>query len=165
MNVSSWDFINWTKCVDGLMGWWNTVVEKSPINATSVSTQLTRQMILQGTLKKQQRKTKPMQPMLIYIYLCKYSEETYERPINATIVNTHNLKQAICRGIWKNAVGKGLTYVTSVTINPTSIWVDIEKHTLDKTRCHMNQKKVPKSNCWKNQWTCTFCVSGASLWQ
>ena len=50
-------------------------------------------------IKKTAEKTKPMQPMLIYIYLCKYSEETYERPINATIVNTHNLKQAICRGI------------------------------------------------------------------
>ena len=138
------------------MGWWITVVEKSPINATSVSTQLTRQMILQGTLKKQQRKTKPMQPMLIYIYLCKYSEETYERPINATIVNTHNLKQAICRGIWKNAVGKGLTYVTSVTINPTSIWVDIEKHTLDKTRCHMNRKKGAKIKLLKQSMNMYF---------
>ena len=81
--------------------WWNTVVEKSPINATSVSTQLTRQMILQGTLKKQQRKTKPMQPMLRYISLWKCSAETYEWPINATSVHPHNLKQAIWGGMWK----------------------------------------------------------------
>ena len=97
-----------------------------------------------------------MQPMLIYIYLCKYSEETYERPINATIVNTHNLKQAICRGIWKNAVGKGLTYVTSVTINPTSIWVDIEKHTLDKTRCQYESKKGAKIKLLKKSMNMYF---------
>ena len=87
-----------------------------------------------------------MQPMWLYIALCKCFDDTFKnaqwrKKKNATNVTMHPLRQAIWEHIWQHTVEKSQTSAVNVNFDPLlqTLWRPISKYTVEKSLNKCNQ--------------------------